>query len=58
MIETGIGEKLALTVQQLSMFLAGIFIGFIYGWELALIMCCSIPILVTILGLLGRVSCI
>lgn len=53
-VEDGIGEKFALTFQQISSFITGIFVGFYYGWELALIMCCSLPFMATILGLLGK----
>eukprot|EP00752_Nemacystus_decipiens_P001377 g1364.t1 len=42
-VSQGIGIKLARLIQFLSMFVSGFMIGFIKGWELALVMLCVVP---------------
>eukprot|EP00903_Cladosiphon_okamuranus_P019102 g17578.t1 len=42
-VSQGIGIKLARLIQFFSMFVSGFMIGFIKGWELALVMLCVIP---------------
>lgn len=55
-IQEGIGEKLALFFQWFATFLSGFIIGFIYGWELTLVILAVSPLLVISGGIMGKVS--
>ncbi|GAV01568.1 hypothetical protein RvY_12259 [Ramazzottius varieornatus] len=44
-IQSGIGDKIALLFMGLSSFVAGFVIGFIYGWELTLVILAFTPLL-------------
>lgn len=45
-IQTGIGDKLGMFFQWISAFIAGIVIGFVYGWKLMLVILAVSPLLV------------
>jgi ATP-binding cassette subfamily B (MDR/TAP) protein 1 len=53
-IEDAIGTSVAAFVQHLSRFLAGLIIGVIYGWQLALLIIAVSPFLVVIGGVVGK----
>eukprot|EP00735_Rhodelphis_limneticus_P009656 TRINITY_DN2844_c0_g1::TRINITY_DN2844_c0_g1_i4::g.6179::m.6179 TRINITY_DN2844_c0_g1::TRINITY_DN2844_c0_g1_i4::g.6179 ORF type:complete len:1355 (+),score=423.35,sp/Q8T9W4/ABCB3_DICDI/43.86/0.0,sp/Q8T9W4/ABCB3_DICDI/40.03/2e-124,ABC_membrane/PF00664.18/1.2e-55,ABC_membrane/PF00664.18/1.4e-46,ABC_tran/PF00005.22/4.1e-35,ABC_tran/PF00005.22/1e-33,SMC_N/PF02463.14/5.3e-05,SMC_N/PF02463.14/40,SMC_N/PF02463.14/6.4e-05,AAA_21/PF13304.1/0.0079,AAA_21/PF13304.1/2.8,AAA_21/PF13304.1/0.0016,ABC_ATPase/PF09 len=44
-LQEAIGDKLALAVQFSFTFLGGLIVGFMYGWQLTLVMIASIPLL-------------
>ena len=44
-IQDGVGDKVGLCIQALSQFVAGIIIGFYYGWEMALVILACTPII-------------
>jgi len=44
-VQAAIGEKIAIFVQNLTTFFGGLVIGFTQGWEMALVLMCSLPIL-------------
>ncbi|XP_053548248.1 ATP-dependent translocase ABCB1-like [Bombina bombina] len=44
-IHEGLGDKIAIFVQNLSQFLTGIIIGFVYGWKLTLVILSVSPLL-------------
>ncbi|OQV12032.1 Multidrug resistance protein 1A [Hypsibius exemplaris] len=44
-IQSGIGDKVALLFMGLSSFLTGFVIGFVYGWELTLVIVAFTPVL-------------
>ncbi|CAH8853029.1 unnamed protein product [Trichobilharzia szidati] len=52
-IEFGIGTKLGEFTQNMSGFLAGLIIGFIVKWKLALVACATLPFVVTAFSLFG-----
>ena len=56
-IENGIGEKLALFFQYLTVFIAGYIVGFVYGWELTLVILSVSPLLI-LSGVLMSKVCI
>ena len=56
-IQNGIGDKVAMVVQSISMFLAGFLIGFIYSWKLTLVILSVTPALMITGGITGKVSC-
>lgn len=45
LIQAGIGDKLATAVQYISTFVIGIIVGFVYGWELTLLILGVAPVL-------------
>ncbi|ELU04466.1 hypothetical protein CAPTEDRAFT_135774, partial [Capitella teleta] len=55
-IEAGIGDKLSLFFQQMFAFLAGFIVGFIYGWELTLVILAVSPLLAIAGGFMARVG--
>ena len=42
-IQDGIGEKVGIAVQSAASFVGGMFIGFYYGWQLALVILAAAP---------------
>ncbi|XP_065051580.1 ATP-dependent translocase ABCB1-like isoform X2 [Rhopilema esculentum] len=54
-IQNGIGDKVAMVVQSISMFLAGFLIGFIYSWKLTLVILSVTPALMITGGITGKV---
>ncbi|VDO60785.1 unnamed protein product [Schistosoma curassoni] len=52
-IESGIGTRLSDFNQNISGFLAGIIIGFIVKWKLALVACATLPFVVIAFSLFG-----
>lgn len=57
-VKEGIGEKLMLIVFNLTVFLTGLVIAFVYGWQLALIVYGFAPFLVLSQGIVGRAQSI
>ena len=54
-VATGIGDKLALIIQALGTFFGGLVIGFVYVWQLALLMIGCAPVIMLLAGLVQRV---
>ncbi|CAD5205765.1 unnamed protein product [Bursaphelenchus okinawaensis] len=44
-VREGIGDKASLFIQMISAFFAGFIVGFIYNWQMALVMCAFTPLL-------------
>ena len=55
-VATGIGDKLAFVFQALGTFIGGIVVGFVYVWQLALLMIGCAPIIMILGGVAQRVS--
>ena len=55
-ISDGMGDKIGITVQSLSRFVAGLAIAFYYGWELALVILAIAPILMTSAGIMFKIT--
>lgn len=55
-IKTGIGDKLAFIFQALGSFIGGLVVGFVYVWQLALLMIGCAPIVIALGGMTQRVS--
>ncbi len=55
-IQAGIGDKLVLFINSLSTFLAAFVIAFTFSWKMALVMCCMLPIIVFMSGVLAKAS--
>ena len=55
-IQNGIGDKVAMVIQSVTMFLAGFTIGFVYSWKLTLVILSLTPALVVTGGITGKVS--
>ena len=55
-ISDGMGDKIGITVQSLSRFVAGLGIAFYYGWELALVILAIAPILMTSAGIMFKIT--
>ena len=56
MIEKGIGDKLALFFQYSAVFVTGFVVGFVYGWELTLVIVAVSPLLAISGGFMGMVG--
>ena len=54
-INMGIGDKFATTIMWFSTFLAGYILGFVQGWELALVILSVAPLIVLSVALLSKV---
>lgn len=54
-IQNGIGDKVAMVIQSVTMFLAGFTIGFVYSWKLTLVILSLTPALVVTGGITGKV---
>eukprot|EP01083_Nonionella_stella_P067673 179147_1 len=46
--EGAIGEKITTAVQQITTFFTGLVIGFVYGWQLALVILACVPLLAVV----------
>nr|CAG4650007.1 EOG090X02PU [Sida crystallina] len=55
-LQDGIGEKIGMFVLCLTGFLASIINAFVHGWQLTLVMMCSMPVLTIAMGILGKVQ--
>nr|QST14979.1 ABCB1-1 protein [Diaphanosoma celebensis] len=55
-LQDGIGEKIGMFVFCTSSFLASIINAFVHGWELTLVMMCSMPVLTIAMGIIGKVQ--
>ena len=56
-VSKGIGDKLAFIFQALGTFVGGLVLGFVYVWQLALVMIGCAPIVIVLGGIVQRVSC-
>ncbi|KAF2274424.1 leptomycin B resistance protein pmd1 [Westerdykella ornata] len=54
LVQDGIGQKIALFLNGLSMFAAGIVVGFVRSWKLSLIMLSATVALILMMGVNGR----
>ena len=54
-IQEGTGDKLALLFQYVSVILAGLIVGFIYGWKLTLVMLAVSPLIIISGAIMGLV---
>ena len=52
----GIGDKLAFIFQALGTFVGGLVVGFVYVWQLALLMIGCAPIVMVCGGVVQKVS--
>ena len=55
-VSKGIGDKLAFIFQALGTFAGGLVLGFVYVWQLALLMIGCAPIVIVLGGIVQRVS--
>jgi len=55
-VHTGIGDRLSVFFQWTTSFFAGIVIGFVYEWRLALVMLALTPFLFASVALFVKVS--
>ena len=55
-VSKGIGDKLAFIFQALGTFVGGLVLGFVYVWQLALLMIGCAPIVIVLGGIVQRVS--
>lgn len=55
LFETGTGEKIAFFFQYTSVFVAGFVVGFVYGWELTLVIVAVSPLLAISGGFMAKV---
>jgi ATP-binding cassette subfamily B (MDR/TAP) protein 1 len=55
-IQEGTGDKLALLFQYVSVAIAGIIVGFIYGWKMTLVMLAASPFMIIAGAIMGFVS--
>ncbi len=53
-VQAAIGTSIPACLQNLSRFLTGLVIGFIYGWQLALVILAVVPIIAFFGGLMGK----
>ena len=51
----GIGDKVAILLQSISSFVAGISVSFFYGWKLTLVIISVSPLLVLCGAFIGQV---
>ena len=54
-LQTGIGDKMGITIQSLSSFLFSFIIGFFFSWKLALVLISLSPIIMFVGFLNGKV---
>ncbi|VDK34119.1 unnamed protein product [Gongylonema pulchrum] len=54
-IRDGIGDKVGLIVRNMTMFLTGIIVGFIYNWRVTLVMFGLGPVSAALLSFMARV---
>lgn len=55
-VAIGIGDKLALIIQALGTFFGALMVGFVYVWQLALLIVGCAPVIMLLGGLVQRVS--
>ena len=55
-IQAGIGDKLGIMFQWITCFFAGLAIGFVFGWELTLVMLAVSPIMGIAGAVMSKVS--
>ena len=55
-IQNGIGDKLAIFIQWFSTFVAGITLGFTYGWQLTLVVISVSPLIILAAAIAAFVS--
>ena len=55
-IQDGIGDKLSSFFRYAAQFLGGFVVGFIYGWELTLVIAAASPLLIICGGIMSQVS--
>lgn len=55
-VANGIGDKVAFIFQALGSFVGGIVIGFVYVWQLALLIIGCAPIVMILGGIVQKVS--
>ena len=53
LVEDGIGEKMALSVQFIAAFVFGLGTALYYVWELALLLCGVVPLIVAVIAILA-----
>ena len=56
-IEEGIGRNFSTFIQEMSSMVVSFIIAFIFNWQLALVTSVLLPVLLVMLGVLGKVSC-
>ncbi|XP_065655130.1 ATP-dependent translocase ABCB1 isoform X3 [Hydra vulgaris] len=54
-IQSGIGDKVGMTLQALAMFFGGFGVGFFYSWKLTLVILATSPALMICGGIMGKV---
>lgn len=55
LIQEGLGEKLALGIQFLCSFVFGLLVALYYVWQLALLICAALPVMVVLIGVISSV---
>uniref|UniRef100_A0AC34QR34 Uncharacterized protein n=1 Tax=Panagrolaimus sp. JU765 TaxID=591449 RepID=A0AC34QR34_9BILA len=55
-VREGLGDKLSLFIQMLSAFFAGFVVGFIYNWQMSLVMLCFTPLLAWTNAWMARIT--
>uniref|UniRef100_H2ZR89 Bile salt export pump n=1 Tax=Ciona savignyi TaxID=51511 RepID=H2ZR89_CIOSA len=55
-IQDGISDKVSISIQMLCRAIAGLIIGFVYGWQLALVILAVSPLLIVSAGVMFRVT--
>lgn len=55
-IQNGIGDKVGMVVQSVTMFFTGFIIGFVYSWKLTLVILSLTPALACTAAITGKVS--
>ena len=55
-IQNGIGDKIGALEQAIAMLLAGVVIGFVYGWKLTLVIIAMSPLMIIAAFLTGKVK--
>jgi len=54
-IQLGIGDKVSLAFLYICRCIAGLIVGFIYSWQLALVICAVAPLLIVSSSLMFKV---
>nr|XP_018672478.2 multidrug resistance protein 1A-like isoform X1 [Ciona intestinalis] len=55
-IQDGISDKVSISIQMLCRAIAGLIIGFVYGWKLALVILAVSPLLIMSAGVMFRIA--
>uniref|UniRef100_H2ZR88 Bile salt export pump n=1 Tax=Ciona savignyi TaxID=51511 RepID=H2ZR88_CIOSA len=55
-IQDGISDKVSISIQMLCRAIAGLIIGFVYGWQLALVILAVSPLLIVSAGVMFRIA--